>query len=188
LCFRAYSDGLTLVVVIGVAHYEMQMAIDWIFDLRQLTIDFIFWEDRNDRWIEIFDILDERHKAPLRSLEKLELKLTRVPLYELRTIFDAENRGWRLARKLLSPKFAPLLRQVIIQVGWCIPDDDDRFGPGGPELDDGTNDILRGGLRDAIWDAVGCCMPTWEGDRRSVDTRVSVDFPYQDYSDDDSDY
>jgi len=163
------------------------MAIDWIFELRKLTIDFIFWEDRNDRWIEILDILDERH-AQLRSLEKLDLKLAKVPLSELREIFEPKNRGWRLARKLLSPEFAPSLRKVIIRVTWCIPDDDNLHAHGAPEFDWEANDELRDGMRFAIWDAVELCMPPWEGDRRSIDTQFKVDFQYQDYSDDDSDY
>lgn len=166
--------------------YNAGFSIDWIFDLRRLKIDFIFWQNKDDRWNKVLDILDERHST-LRSLEKLELKLSRVPLPELGSIFDAENRGWQLARKLLSPEMTPSLRRVSIRVGWCSPEDRDHLKPELDKFDFGADVTLKAGMGEAIRNAVKSCMPTWKGDRRNIQTKFSVSYYDEIFGSDDED-
>jgi len=182
--FCLCSDPLIRGTVIQDA-YDTRCSIDWMFDLRGIAIDFIFWKDRNDRWIKILDILDER-RTPLRALEKLELKLVGVPVSELREIFDVENRGWRLARQLLSPEFAPLLQHISIRVAWYSPEDRNGSDDEGNEFDHDNDQTLRNGMALAIQSAMERCLPTWKGDERGVQTMFSANYYDQQFWDDDS--
>jgi len=172
-----WSIELICLTVLEVYASQDHRSLNWMLNLRRLSIDFTFWEDPNVRWTAVLDILEDI-RTPLSFLEHLELKLKRVSIQEFKAFCDPMNRGWKLARRLLSPESAPLLRHLTIHVSWSMYFEHDERSP-----DDYPSMTVMNEMQEAFQIAFETCIPVQAHDKRHVRRTFNAVYYDPDYED-----
>lgn len=136
-------------------------SMGWIFNLESLSIDIDFEQaDASHKWFEGFDLLDQR-VSPLPRLERIEIKLINISVFDLKDTFDVNHRGWKVAHRLLSPSMAPAIQEISLYASWTdIRDNPNEFM--------NVNDFIIHRMSKAMKKGLKRCLPDWDGDRRRI--------------------
>ena len=111
----------------------------------------------------LFDILEAAPEGLFDKLESFELYLSFVNVSMFNEVFDPEHRGWRIAKDLLGPGAAPVLKTLSITVAW--------FGSSDTQEDSEVDhDTASKRISSRCIEMLERCVPGgWENDFRSVE-------------------